>query len=64
MKPKSVKKKMKTPAFAAAIDREQLQRAADELGVEIDEHIELMIAALAGRADELGIAPRESAAPG
>jgi putative nucleotidyltransferase with HDIG domain len=64
MKPKSVKKKMKTPAFAAAIDRDQLQRAADELGIEMDEHIELMIAALAGSADELGIAPRESAAPG
>jgi putative nucleotidyltransferase with HDIG domain len=59
MKPKSVKKKMKTPAFAAAIDREQLQRAADELGVEMDEHIQVVIAALSQRADELGIAPRD-----
>ena len=64
MKPKSVRKKMKTPAFAAAIDREQLQRAAEELGVEMDEHIQVMIAALSERADELGIAPRDPAAQG
>jgi putative nucleotidyltransferase with HDIG domain len=60
MKAKSVRKKLKQPSFAAAVDREQLQRAADELGVEMGEHIELMIAALAEHADELGIAPRES----
>jgi putative nucleotidyltransferase with HDIG domain len=57
MKPKSVRKKMKTPAFAAAVDREQLQRAADELGVEMNEHIEVVIGALAEKAEELGIAP-------
>ena len=34
MKPKSVRKKMKQPSFAAAVDRDQLQRAADELGVD------------------------------
>jgi len=59
MKAKSVRKKLKQPSFAAAVDREQLQRAADELGVEMGEHIELLIAALAEHADELGIAPRE-----
>jgi putative nucleotidyltransferase with HDIG domain len=64
MKAKSVRKKLKQPSFAAAVDREQLQRAADELGVEMGEHIELMIAALAEHADELGIAPRESAEGG
>jgi putative nucleotidyltransferase with HDIG domain len=64
MKAKSVRKKLKQPSFAAAVDREQLQRAADELGVEMGEHIELMIAALAEHADELGIAPRESAEDG
>ena len=62
MKTKSVRKKLKTPAFAAAIDREQLQRAAEELGVEMDEHIQVMIAALSERADELGIAARDTAA--
>jgi putative nucleotidyltransferase with HDIG domain len=64
MKAKSVRKKLKQPSFAAAVDREQLQRAADELGVEMGEHIELMIAALAEHADELGIAAGESAEGG
>ena len=64
MKAKSVRKKLKQPSFAAAVDREQLQRAADELGVEMGEHIELMIAALAEHADELGIAPREDGGGG
>jgi putative nucleotidyltransferase with HDIG domain len=64
MKPKSVRKKMKASAFAAAVDREQLQRAADELGVELNEHIQVVIDALAGQAEELGIGPREEAASG
>src|SRR2546423_14387843 len=37
MTPKSVKKKMKTPAFAAAVDREALRAGAEELGVDFDE---------------------------
>jgi putative nucleotidyltransferase with HDIG domain len=62
MKPKSVRKKMKQPSFAAAVPREQLQRAADELGVELNEHIQTVIDALAEKADELGLGPREGAA--
>jgi putative nucleotidyltransferase with HDIG domain len=53
MTPKSVKKKMKSPSFAAAVDREDLRRGAEELGVEFDEHVELVIAALAARSTEL-----------
>jgi putative nucleotidyltransferase with HDIG domain len=64
MKPKSVKKKLKQPSFAAAIDREQIQRGIEELGVDPDEHISLIIAAMAERADELGLAPREDAESG
>ena len=60
MKPKSVKKKLKQPSFAAAVDRDQVQRGIDELGVDPDEHMALIIAALAERADELGLAPREA----
>jgi putative nucleotidyltransferase with HDIG domain len=59
MKPKSVKKKLKQPSFAAAIDREQVQRGIEELGVDPDEHMTLVIAALAERAEELGLGPRE-----
>jgi putative nucleotidyltransferase with HDIG domain len=55
MKPKSVRKKLKQPSFAAAVDRGQLERAADELGVEMSEHIQNVIDALEERADELGL---------
>jgi putative nucleotidyltransferase with HDIG domain len=59
MKPKSVKKKLKQPSFAAAVDRDQIQRGIDELGVDPDEHIARVIAAMAEQADELGLGPRE-----
>ena len=55
MKPKSVKKKLKQPSFAAAVNREEVQRGIDELGVDQDEHIALIIEALAERSDELGL---------
>jgi putative nucleotidyltransferase with HDIG domain len=55
MTPKSVKKKMKTPAFAAAVDREAMRRGAEALGVDFDEHVALVIGALEERADELGL---------
>lgn len=51
LKPKSVKKKLKQPSFAAAVDREQLTRGAEELGVDMDEHIAFVIAALAAMDD-------------
>jgi predicted hydrolase (HD superfamily) len=53
MTPKSVKKKMKTPAFAAAVSREDLTAGAAELGVDFDEHLTIVISALAGRRHEL-----------
>ena len=57
MKPKSVKKKLKQPSFAAAVNRDEVQRGIEELGVDPDEHIALIIEALAERADELGLGP-------
>ena len=62
MTPKSVKKKMKTPAFAAAVDRDALRRGAEDLGVDFDEHVATVIAALADRADELELGGRAPAA--
>jgi putative nucleotidyltransferase with HDIG domain len=53
MTPKSVKKKMKAPSFAAAVSREDLRSGAEELGVDFDEHVATVIAALAERRDEL-----------
>ena len=59
--PKSVKKKLKQPSFAAAVNRDEVRAGADELGVDFDEHVAFVIAALSDRADELGVAP--SSAP-
>lgn len=53
--PKSVKKKLKTPNFAAAVSREDIYEGAERLGVDFDEHLREVIGALAGRAKELGI---------
>ena len=55
MTPKSVKKKMKTPAFAAAVDRDEMRSAAEELGVDFDEHVATLIGAMEERAGELGL---------
>jgi predicted hydrolase (HD superfamily) len=67
MTPKSVKKKLKQPSFAAAVSREDLQRGASDLGVDFDEHLSVVIAALAERQDDLlpernGDSPERSAA--
>ena len=59
--PKSVKKKMKTPAFAAAVNREELREGAEKLGVDFDEHLAFVIAALEERSGELALDGAESA---
>ncbi len=56
LKAKSVRKKMKQKSFAAAVNREDIVRGAEELGVDLDEHIEFVAAALRERADTLGLA--------
>ncbi len=53
MTAKSVKKKLKQPSFAAAVHRDELRRGAEELGVDFDEHLEFVIAALAAHSEEL-----------
>jgi putative nucleotidyltransferase with HDIG domain len=59
MTPKSVKKKLKTPAFAAAVNRDEVRASAEEMGVDFDEHLTTVIGALEERADDLGLGPRE-----
>jgi putative nucleotidyltransferase with HDIG domain len=61
--PKSVKKKMKQPSFAAAVDRDEMRRGAEELGVDFDEHVAKVVAAMEGRADELGLEGKGEPAP-
>ena len=56
MKAKSVRKKMKQKSFAAAVNRDDLVRGAEELGIDLNEHIQFVIDALSERADEIGLA--------
>lgn len=56
---KSVKKRMKDKAFARAVDREAIRRGPEELGVDFDEHVGRVIQAMAGVAQELGLAGEE-----
>jgi putative nucleotidyltransferase with HDIG domain len=53
MTPKSVKKKLKQPSFAAAVNRDELRAGAEELGVDFDEHLQIVIDALTERRDAL-----------
>ncbi len=59
MKPKSVRKKLKQPSFAAGVNRDEVARGAEELDVEFDEHVAFLIEAMAARAGDLGLASRE-----
>ncbi|CAB3395208.1 HD domain-containing protein [Kyrpidia spormannii] len=51
----AVKKKLKDKAFARGVNREDVRRGAEELGVDLDEHIGFVIEALKGAARELGL---------
>jgi putative nucleotidyltransferase with HDIG domain len=53
---RSVLKKMKDRAFAAGVDREDVRHAADELGMELAEHVAFVIEAMRGVAPALGLA--------
>ena len=58
MKAKSVRKKMKQKSFAAAVNREDIVRGAEELDVDLNEHIEFVAGALKEHSDELGLTAR------
>ncbi len=58
--PKSVKKKLKQPSFAAAVSREDVRAGAEQLEVDFDEHVAFVIAALEARAGELELHGRGS----
>jgi putative nucleotidyltransferase with HDIG domain len=60
--PKSVKKKLKQPSFAAAVNRDDIRRGVEDLGVDLDEHIRLLVSALEERADELELHGTSAAA--
>ncbi len=52
---KSVKKRLKDKRFAAKVERPEVRRGAELLGVELDEHITFVIEALRPHAAELGL---------
>ena len=55
LEPKSVKKKLKQPSFAAGVHREEVYQGAELLGIELDEHIAFMVDAMRPIAPELGL---------
>jgi putative nucleotidyltransferase with HDIG domain len=62
LEPKSVRKKLKQPSFAAGVHRDEVYRGAEELGIELDEHIRNVVAALQPIAPELGLRTAADAA--
>jgi putative nucleotidyltransferase with HDIG domain len=59
--PKSVKKKLKAPSFAAAVNRDDVHGGAALLGAAFDAHVAFVIGALEARADELDLHGRAAA---
>src|SRR6059058_1171051 len=55
LEPKSVKKKLKQPSFAAGVHRDEVYAGAEGLGLDLDEHIRNVVAALQPIAAELGL---------
>jgi len=58
LEPKSVLKKLKDKGFAAKVERSEVLRGAEGLGVDLAEHVGFVIAALRPLAGELGLGPR------
>jgi putative nucleotidyltransferase with HDIG domain len=55
LEPRSVRKKLKQPSFAAGVHRDEVYRGAEELGIELDEHIANVVEAMRPIAGELGL---------
>jgi putative nucleotidyltransferase with HDIG domain len=55
LEPKSVKKKLKQPSFAAGVSREDVYEGAELMGLELDQHIANVVEALQPIAPELGL---------
>ena len=56
LEPKSVRKKLKQPSFASGVHREDVYKGAEELGVELDDHIRTSSSGRCSRsARELGL---------
>ena len=58
VEPRSVRKKLKDKAFARSVNRDDITKGVQELGVELDQHIAEVIEAMRAIAGELGLAGR------
>jgi putative nucleotidyltransferase with HDIG domain len=58
LEPRSVRKKLKDKAFAAAVSRDDIRAGAEELGIDMDTHIANVIAGMRDASDRLGFSPR------
>ena len=64
LEPKSVKKKLKQPSFAAGVNRQDVYEGAEELGVDLDDHIRFVVEAMRPISTELGLRTAADAAAG
>jgi putative nucleotidyltransferase with HDIG domain len=62
LEPKSVRKKLKQPSFAAGVHRDEVHAGAEALGIELDDHIRHVVEALQPIARELGLRTAADAA--
>ncbi|HZC19656.1 MAG TPA: HD domain-containing protein [Rubrobacteraceae bacterium] len=60
LKAKSVRKKMKQRSFAASVNREDIIRGAEELGVDLNEHIDFVVGAMREESNASGVALRSA----
>ncbi|MCC7087274.1 MAG: HDIG domain-containing protein [Pirellulales bacterium] len=63
MQAKSVRKKLQQKSFAASINRDNIVRGSVDLGVDLDEHIQVVIDAMSTIADQLGLGNSEPRGP-
>ncbi len=62
LEPKSVRKKLKQPSFAAGVNRDDVYKGAEGLGVDLDDHIRFVTEAMRPIAAELGLRTQADAA--